>query len=178
MLPKPRRKPKPSEAEKKALALAPVTSVLKQAGTLDEVVDAWIRMTRDERRQTPLTIGPRTQAYDRAFHFLGNSNRSPLQLADRDVIVFGAVEIEVGDRVVFIKSVKRFEIEGTAKRLRFQLPLNTPSAADVAALKGKRATLFWRGAIIEFNSGAEIVVRAPKNPMFEGLLIRPGELAP
>jgi hypothetical protein len=177
-LPKPRRKPKPSEAEKMALALAPVTTALKQAGTLDEVVGAWIRMTRDERRQALLTIGSRTQTYDNAFHFLGNSNRSPLQLADRDVIVFGAVEIEVGDRVVFIKSVKRFEIAGTAKRLRFQLPLDAPSAADVEALKGTIATFFWRGAITEFNSGAEIVVRAPKTPVFEGLVIRPGELAP
>lgn len=177
--PKPRRKPKPSEAEKKVLALAPVASEVKQAGTLDEVVDAWIRMTLDERRRTPLTIGRRTQAYDRSFHFFGQSNRSPLQLADGDVIVFGEADVEIGDKVFFIKSTKRFEIEGVAKRLRFQLPLDAPSAASVAALKGyKTATLFWRGAITEFTSGAEIVVRAPKSPRFEGLAVRPGTFSP
>lgn len=177
--PKPRRMPKPSEAEKRALALAPAASALKQAGTLDEVIDAWIRMTKGDRHKTPLNIDQRKHSYDSAFRFLASLDRSPNQLVDRDVVIFGAADIEVGRKVVFIKSVKRFVLDGQAKRLRFQLPLDAGSAADIAELKGKQtATLFWRGAVADLNgAGADIIVPAPRDHVFDGLVIRRGLLS-
>lgn len=151
----------------------------QRSGTLEEVIDAWTLMTRDERVLRPLTIGNETLTYETAFIFLGRVSNDIHTLNSLDRIIFGAATVEQKEHYYIIKSRRKFVHEAGNQQLCL-----TPGKTDripeyFATLANQDATLFWHGVTPTF-SGERKAFRfgVDFRSEYVGIALRPGELVP
>ncbi|MGF6371938.1 hypothetical protein OKW40_004688 [Paraburkholderia sp. RAU6.4a] len=120
-------------------------------GTLEEVVDAWIRIAPKERDQRALTIGNQELTYKSSFRFLGGASDDVNSLDPYRQIIFGAATVERWKQWILVKSRKKFSAGEATVPLRLavkqdEAPCWLPELVD------RPATLFWHGVIPELGA--------------------------
>ncbi|MGU7813678.1 hypothetical protein [Burkholderia sp. AW49-1] len=163
------------------LQLAAVVRALPalHPGTLEEVIDAWARMTPSERAVQPLAVANRNLTYATAFTFLGNAPDDIDSLNVRERIIFGAATVVELDYCYLIESRKRFQYE--AKKFPLRMVLNKRNLAPdyLSEIVDKKATLFLHGVAAKFD-GIGNVFRSTvdSGSPYTGIVLKEGELAP
>jgi hypothetical protein len=169
----------PTREELLQLAVAIRTLPAYYPGTLEEVIDAWIQLTPGERALHPLTIGNQHLTYETAFTFLGSVSDEIGSLNPRERIIFGASTVREADYSFLIESRKRFLHE--AKKLPLLLVSSKKKVLPdyLPTLAGKRATLFWHGAIPGLTDKKNAFrFDLDSSSPYAGIALRSGELAP
>ncbi|WP_230460946.1 hypothetical protein [Burkholderia ubonensis] len=148
-------------------------------GTLEEVIDAWTRMTPSERAVQPLAVANRNLTYATAFTFLGNAPDDIGSLNVHERIVFGAATVVELDHCYLIESRKKFQHEAKKFPLRMVLKKRNVAPDYLPELVDKKATLFWHGVAAEFDDKGNVfrAVGDSGSP-YTGILLKEGELAP
>jgi hypothetical protein len=148
-------------------------------GTLEEVIDAWTRLTPGERALQPLTIGNQHLTYETAFTFLGSVSDDINSLNPRERIIFGAATVTEVKYCFLIESRKRFLHE--TKKLPLVLVSSKKNVLPdyLTTLVDKKATLFWRGAIPRLTDKKN-AFRFDLDSIspYAGVALRSGEMAP
>jgi hypothetical protein len=169
---------KPDDAELLNLVRAAKFRPPVVAGTLEQIVTAWTKMTPAERSTAPLVIGNDSTTYANAFFFL----RTPI--ADLDQfpwgkrIIYGAADLSRGrNGAAFLYSLKRF-LWGE-KSLQLSIKLDDVAAAGDKAYMTEeltypsRATMFWFGPAPEPDQKERwLILVPPADARYEGLALR------
>ncbi|WP_137927034.1 hypothetical protein [Cupriavidus sp. 2SB] len=175
----PKLKPKPrapTREELKQLASAVRGRPVLHPGTLEEVVDAWIRLAPEERHLRPLTIGTHTLTYATAFTFVRDLPR-PCEVATLNLdarIVFGAVKVWPFKHMILIESWKKFLAETAATEVPLRLTLNQNETPEhIASFVGKGTTLFWHGVKPELSqNGSSLRFKVDFSSVYTGIVLR------
>jgi hypothetical protein len=169
----------PTKAELLQLAAAVRTLPARHPGTLEEVIDAWTRMTPSERALQPLTIGDMDLTYETAFAFLGNAADDIDSLNARERIIFGAATVVEKPHCFLIQSRKKF-LHGTGTLPLLLVPKKRNLVLDyLPTLIDQRATLFWHGVVPELADKRNAFrFEVDSGSPYAGIALRLGELAP
>lgn len=169
----------PTKDELLQLAAAVRARPALHPGTLEEVIDAWRRMTPDERAVQPLAIANRNLTYATAFTFLGNAPDDIDALNVQERIVFGAATVVDLEHCYLIDSRKRFQRE--AKKFPLRTVLNKRNLAPdyLSEMVNKTATFFWHGIAAKFDDKGNIFrATVDSGSPYTGIVLKEGELAP
>lgn len=145
---------KPTRAELVALAVTLEGTAPSCAGTLPEVVNAWVQLTQQLRSERQLLINDEQLTYESAFYCLSAFGESPVeQLPCATRVVHGMARIENDKTCYWIKSVKAFHITGSKLNLIIKVPkdggLTANYMENFLATNGtaKSYTLFYFGDV-------------------------------
>lgn len=169
----------PTKAELLQLAATAQALPALHPGTLEEVIDTWVRMTPNERAVQPLTVATQNLTYATAFTFLGNATEDIDSLNVWERIIFGAATVDELDHCFLIKSRKKFQHQ--TKRLPLQLISKKRNLVPdyLAEMSNKTATLFWHGIAPELaDKGNVFRFEVDSGSPYMGIALRGGELVP
>lgn len=169
----------PTKDELLQLAVAVRARPALHPGTLEEVIDAWRRMTPDERAAQPLAVANSNLTYATAFTFLGNAPDDIDALNVNERIIFGAATVVELEFCYLIDSRKRFQHEAKKFPLRTVLNKRHLTPDYLSGMVDKTATFFWHGVAAKFDSkGRMFRATVDSGSPYTGIVLKEGELAP
>ncbi|MCP3725908.1 hypothetical protein M3I53_22715 [Paraburkholderia sp. CNPSo 3272] len=169
----------PTRAELLQLAVMVRTLPAYYPGTLEEVVDAWSQLSPGERALQSLTIGDLHLTYETAFTFLGSASDDIDALNPRERIIFGASTVREADYSFLIESRKRFLHEAKKVPLLLVSSKKTILPDYLPTLAGKKATLFWHGAVPRLTDKKNAFrFDLDASSPYAGVALRSGEQTP
>ncbi|WP_131201178.1 hypothetical protein [Burkholderia pseudomallei] len=147
-------------------------------GTLEEVVDAWIRIAPEERDHRALTIGNQELTYKSAFRFLGGASDDVDSLAPDRRIIFGAATVERWKQWILVKSRKKFSAGAAMVPLRLAVKQDE-APCWLTEVVDRPATLFWHGVIPELAAKKDAYrLGVDFDLLHAGFTVRAGHLTP
>lgn len=160
------KKRKPTREELLSLANSLQTMPPCCAGTLQEVVSAWLQMPEEQRPTKRLRINNAELSYESAFYCLRYFGDSPIEQLSSDTrIIHGTALIDVNDNCYWIKSVKGIKAGESKLNLVIRVPKNNSSADQyiagllAASPNASSFTLFYFGDMPKLSrSGKSYVV--------------------
>lgn len=128
------KKRKPTRAELLSLANSLQATPPSCAGTMLEVVNAWLQMSEQQRPTKRLRINETELSYESAFYCLRYFGDSPIEQISCDTrIIHGTALIDVKDNCYWIKSVKGIKAGESKLNLVIRVPKNNSSADQYIA---------------------------------------------
>ena len=178
--PAPARRKPPSAEERRALAVRLEAEPVLEPGTLEEVVNAWMKLLSDkERRFHPLRVRDMDLDYKSAFSFLAYANSDISQLECQNRVIFGAATVSDWQGLVFVTTLKKFAHGDKKIPLRLQTNSNNLLPEYLAGLVNRQVTLFWHGKIPIVSKNKTAYSFAPvQGQPFNCIAIRDGRLEP
>jgi hypothetical protein len=174
------KKRKPTRDELLALADSLKAKPPCCAGTLPEVVDAWLRIRVGDRSNRRLLINNQELNYETAFYCLSRFGDSPIEdLHCNTKIIHGAALVDVKDDCYWIKSIKRIKTGENKLSLIIRIPRDNGAAAqyidDLLATSScaKSFSLFYFGALPEMSpSGKSYLISNDISDSYQRFVVR------
>lgn len=157
---------KPTRDELLSLANSLLTAPACFAGTLHEVVSAWLRIPDGQKTSKQLQINAAKLSYESAFYSLDDFGEKPIsELPCNTKIIHGEAQIKPNDECYWINSKKAITAENGKLKILIRVPRDNGLAdryiADLLATHPRNSmfTLFYFGEIPKLSfSGKTYVV--------------------
>jgi hypothetical protein len=156
------KRSKPTKSELFALANALKGSAPSFAGTLKDVVDAWLRMPSEQRAEKPLLINDENFSYESGFYCLSSFGETPVEeLPCTSKVIYGMARVKNDRTCYWITSVKAFCSADNKVNLVINVPkdggltanyLNNLFETDEGA---KSFTLFYFGDVPKLSASGK-----------------------
>ena len=156
------KRSKPTKAELFALANALKGNPPSCAGTLQEVVDAWLQLPSRLRAQKQLVINDEQFTYESGFYCLSSFGEAPVeQLPCASRVIHGTARVENDETCYWIKSLKLFHFGKAKLNLIIKVSKDGGLAAnylkDLLATyqDAKSFTLFYLGDVPKLSGSGK-----------------------
>lgn len=176
------KRSKPSDEEKLALANDLKGTALCCAGTLPEVVNAWLLLPHRLRPQKQLLINDEQFTYESGFYHLSTLGEAPVeQLPCASRIIHGAVGVKNDKTCYWIKSVKLFHFGESKLNLIIKVPKDGGLTANYVENflatneDAKSFTLFYLGDVPSLSgSGKSYGISKDISDDYRRFVLAPG----
>lgn len=169
-LPKQDKKSRPSVEQMRTLAIQVRTSPIQHPGTLEEVIDAWHRMSINKRHSTSLDIGGQALNYFSAFAAFSALTDDVDKLTTGLHIAFGDAKVNLFKGDYYVKSLCKFKDHTPAKPLIFRVRQGHSLFNELK--DGQTVSLFVRGPV-SIRSAERNSVDLQCRDAYSGIVVRP-----